>query len=309
MNDVVRSLQGGEGAAQFLKITLANLKKMSKECSNKAAEVDKDFAVWLAYIQELHAATLAGETDVDVKRAANETQLLAAQAQQAANQKTVDAAQEAMETLRETVVTAREAYKKASDESPKGESLNPCLCNMVLTSLGWEVVGQQFVAGLGQTINNALNACIPALVAKLNPVAQVGQAVDIFKSSKDQSGKATGSEEDVSAKGTPSQQPQVLPADYNDPAYAAVGAVADVSTILLAMLTAGKDGGVDWSTARPKPGESKQGAGYVLSMLEFSQGQFKSSNRPPSQKFSTALTQILKVEQSCTSRCLPIDNV
>ena len=125
MNDVVKSLQGGEGAAQFLKITLANLKKMSKECSNKAGEVDKDFTVWLLYIQELHTATVAGETNVDVKRAANETQLLATQAQQTANQKTVDAAQKAMEMLGETMVTAREAYKKASDESPSGESLQP----------------------------------------------------------------------------------------------------------------------------------------------------------------------------------------
>ena len=245
---------------------------MSKECSDKAEEVDKDFTVWLAYIQELHAAILAGETNVDVKRAANQTQLLATQAQQTANQKTLDAAQKAMDTLGDTMATAREAYKKASDESPKGKSLDPYLCNLALTSLGWEVVGQQFVAGLGQTMNNALNACIPALVAKLNPVAQIGQAVDIFKSSTDQSNKANGSKEDVSATGTPSQQPEVLPADHNDPAYAAVGTVADVSTILLAMLTAGKDGGVDWPTAHPKPGESKQGAGYVLSMLEFSQG-------------------------------------
>ena len=136
MNDVVKCLEGGEGAAQFLKITLVNMKKMAKECSDKAEEVDKDFTLWLAYIQKLHAAILAGETNVDVKRAANQTQLLATQAQQTANQKTLDAAQKAMDTLGDTMATAREAYKKASDESPKGKSLDPYLCNLALTSLG-----------------------------------------------------------------------------------------------------------------------------------------------------------------------------
>ena len=135
-------------------------------------------------------------------------------------------------------------------------------------------------------------------MAKINPVAQAEQVIDIFKKPSTDPDKTGGTKgPDVSASGALPQQPQVLPADYNDPAYAAVGTVADVSSILLAILTSGKNGGVDWAAAHPKAGETKQGAGYVLSMLEFSEGQFKPSKNPPSLKFSAALRQIVQVDQ------------
>ena len=121
VNDVIKALGGGQGAAQFLKTTLSNIKSLSKDCSSNAEDVDKRFSDWLGYVQELHAATLAGETDNDIKRAANQTQLLAAQAQQTANEKAVEGAKKAMDELGETLTTTREAYKKASDEFPSGK--------------------------------------------------------------------------------------------------------------------------------------------------------------------------------------------
>lgn len=164
----------------------------------------------------------------------------------------------------------------------------------MLTIAGWTVVGQQFVAGLGQTLNNALNAAIPALVARINPIAQVGEVVDIYEKTQDPQ-KPPQKPDDVAAKGPVPDQPNVQPADYNDPAYKVIGTISDVSSILLSLLTSGKDGGVDWDHAKPKAGDSNHSAGYVLSMLQFSQQNFKSSDRPPSQKLTTALTSILKV--------------
>lgn len=124
-------------------------------------------------------------------------------------------------------------------------------------------------------------------------MAQVGQVVDIF-SNKAKPGEE-GKPSDVAAQGTVPQQPNVLPPDYNDPAYTAVGTVADVASILLAILTSGENGGVDWEGARAKPGEKNQSAGYAVSMLEFALKQFKPSNRPPSQKYVAALKKITQV--------------
>ena len=157
--------------------------------------------------------------------------------------------------------------------------------------LGWDVVGQQFVAGLGQTVNNALNACIPALVARINPVARVGEVVNIYKDAK----KPDGSPADVGAQGTVQQQPSTLPPDYNDPAYKAVTRVANTANVLLSILTGGKDNKVDWEAAKPNPGQKQQGSGFCVRMLDFETTQFESSGKPPSVKFAAALKNALQV--------------
>ena len=96
------------------------MKKEAKECSSKAAEVDKSFSEWLGYIKELHQCCVAKETSNEKQRAANATEMAAKQAQQTANKDTVAAAKKTMNELDGTLEVAREAYKKSSDEFPKG---------------------------------------------------------------------------------------------------------------------------------------------------------------------------------------------
>ncbi|KAI1269761.1 hypothetical protein F5Y18DRAFT_109420 [Xylariaceae sp. FL1019] len=125
VNIVTQCLSAGPEATSQLKMTLASMKSQAKECSGKAAEVDKDFSNWLAYIEELHHCCLAKETSNTKQRTANATQLAAKQAQLEVNKNAAAEAKKVMGDLGETLTVTREAYKKASDEFPKGSYLRP----------------------------------------------------------------------------------------------------------------------------------------------------------------------------------------
>lgn len=58
------------------------------------------------------------------------------------------------------------------------------------------MVDQIIFAGIGQTVDNVLKVFIPAMLARVNPDAQAGQAIEMFKDAK----KHDRSPADVGAK-------------------------------------------------------------------------------------------------------------
>lgn len=168
----------------------------------------------------------------------------------------------------------------------------------------WDILGQQIVGQLADSLTTALNQAIPALVQNLNPIAKAGAITNMA------SGLLKGDKkEDTPAAGQPAPtptQPNVAPnspsstrpKDADDPAYSQVSR----DLIYWDLINADFDtnGGVNWEKARPEAGKADQSISFASKMLEDSKdkfAKFAAGSGDPSKRYTEALATACKVTQ------------
>ena len=165
----------------------------------------------------------------------------------------------------------------------------------------WDILGQQIVGQLADSLTTALNQAIPALVQNLNPIAKAGAITNMA------SGLLKGDKKgDTPAAGQPAPtptQPNVAanspsstrPKDADDPAYSQVS--RDLIYWDLINADFGADGGVNWEKARGEAGKPAQSTSFASKMLENSKKSFAAGSGDPSKKYTEALATASKVTQ------------
>lgn len=163
----------------------------------------------------------------------------------------------------------------------------------------WDLLGQQVVGALADTLNTALNAVIPALVDNMNPIAKVkvaaGLASGLIHGDKQQpqaNGTAAGGVQNVP---TTNSAPPTSPAvtriqDADDPAYAQVA--RDLPFFeLISGIFIGESDGVDWDKAQGEPTKQNQSIAFAAKMLQSSQSSYASlaTSAEPSKTYTQAL--------------------
>ena len=143
---------------------LNSIKAGADDCYEKAKEIDSDFDKWLEHAMELHAACVQTQSSTDEQIYETQLNMAVAQNRFSAAQDSVKFAKGTADKFGKQVDLASEAYKKASDEFPSG----------------WDILGQQVVGALADTLTTALGQLVTSYANNLNPVAQAESGVGAF---------------------------------------------------------------------------------------------------------------------------------
>ncbi|KAK9636720.1 hypothetical protein HCH54_010006 [Aspergillus fumigatus] len=127
---------------------LRSVKKAADECHTRALQMDKKFEEWLWFAADLHSNCVQ-------EQSSSEERLLATKVNMS----------KISEKLGKQLAVASEAYKKASDSFPSS----------------WDILGQQIVGELADTLTTALGQAITAYTSNLNPVARAEKGVEMFE--------------------------------------------------------------------------------------------------------------------------------
>ncbi len=143
---------------------LSSIKAGADDCYEKVKEIDSDFDKWLEHAMELHAACVQTQSSTDEQIYETQLNMAVAQNRFSAAQDSVKFAKDTADKFGKQVDLASEAYKKASDEFPSG----------------WDILGQQVVGALADTLTTALGQLVTSYANNLNPTAQAESGVSAF---------------------------------------------------------------------------------------------------------------------------------
>ncbi|GIK00972.1 hypothetical protein Aspvir_005002 [Aspergillus viridinutans] len=275
---------------------LRSVQKAAEECHARALQMDKKFEEWLWHAADLHSNCVQEESSNEERRLATEVNMSVAQRQFDSQKNTVEEAKKISEKLGKQLDVASEAYKKASDNFPSG----------------WDILGQQIVGELADTLTTALGQAITAYTSNLNPVARAEKGVEMFK---DVVNGGKNAPKDGEAPPTPPPAPpkpkSPLPQFSDDPAYVQVKPAMVYLTVLNALLTSGKDGGVNWDSAVDSPDKPDKTASFTYQMLKDTLDRFEQSvtENPPSQKFLGVLQTATEVADELTQQAAKLKDI
>ncbi|KAI1171833.1 hypothetical protein F4777DRAFT_593418 [Nemania sp. FL0916] len=236
------------------------IKRGAQDCYEKAKKIDEAFEDWLNHAMELHAACVQTQSTTEERLYATQLNMAVAQSRFVDASDAVKFAKETHDKFGKQVQLASDAYKKASDEFPSG----------------WDILGQQVVGALAETVTTALSQVVSAVAFKVNPVAAAKSGMDMF-SDLIHGGKNKSA--DGSAPPTPKAPPapkSMVPKHSVDPAYSTIKKDIIYFDLISKVLTKGKDGGVDWDMAAGTDGTSDRSVYLALAMLKDSQGSYQS---------------------------------
>ncbi len=117
VGDIIAAL-GDRNAAEDIKFHVGTLKKGADRCQESIKEVEQSFDHWLAYVCELHQASVQQEDNTEEMLRANQSHLAAKQAQLSGTKEARDMAKSAVERVGKALDTAEAAFKKAADRFP-----------------------------------------------------------------------------------------------------------------------------------------------------------------------------------------------
>lgn len=165
----------------------------------------------------------------------------------------------------------------------------------------WDILGQQIVGQLADSLTTALNQAIPALVQNLNPIAKAGAVANMASGLI--RGDRKGDPQAAGQPASPPAQPTVAanspsstrPKDADDPAYSQVS--RDLIYWDLVNADFDPDGGVNWEKARGESGKPAQSTSFASKMLENSKNSFTAGSGAPSKRYTEALATACKVNQ------------
>ncbi|KAF4255248.1 hypothetical protein CNMCM8812_001399 [Aspergillus fumigatus] len=245
---------------------LRSVKKAADECHTRALQMDKKFEEWLWFAADLHSNCVQEQSSNEERLLATKVNMSVAQRQFDSQKNTVEEAKKISEKLGKQLDVASEAYKKASDSFPSG----------------WDILGQQIVGELADTLTTALGQAITAYTSNLNPVARAEKGVEMF--------------EDVVNGGKNAQR--VKPAMV-------------YLTVLNALLTSGKDGGVNWESAVDSPDKPDKTASFTSKMLKDTLERFEESatENPHSQKLLEVLQTATEVANAVTEEAAKLKDI
>ena len=168
----------------------------------------------------------------------------------------------------------------------------------------WDLLGQQIVGQLADSLTTALNQAITALVDNLNPIAKAkavaGLASGLIhgneKEKANEAPSTNGNADAPAADRHISSPAATRPKDADDPAYNQ--AARDLPFFELVNGTfIGDDGGIDWDKAKGEPGKANQSIVFAAKMLQSSKTAFESlaTSAEPSKTYSGALATACEV--------------
>lgn len=154
--------------------------------------------------------------------------------------------------------------------------------------LSCDILGQQIVEQLADSLTTALNQTIPDLASILSPAAKDTEFTDM---AREIIGNNAASDDSVAPTAT-------SPKDAADPAYNQVGRDLIYWDLINAVFI-GTDGGIDWNKAKEEGGKF---VAFAAKMLGNSQQSFASfaTSAEPSQQYRAALETVCKVSHSIT---------
>ncbi|RMJ18622.1 hypothetical protein CDV36_001733 [Fusarium kuroshium] len=249
--------------------TLDTLHRSSVDCYESARAIDQKLETWLYHTCELYLACIAAQGSNEDQLSVNEIEKAVARASIDYQKQTGDEAKSATRNLEKSLEAAIEAYKKASDDFPTG----------------WDILGQQIVEQLADSLTTALNQTIPTLVSNLSPVSKSSAFTDMARG-------IIGNKSAVLDNGVAPTGPSATNAD---PAYNQVGRDLIYWDLINAVFIS-SDGGIDWDKAKGEAGKPSPPA-FAAKMLGNSQQSFASlaTSAEPSQQYRAALETVCKI--------------
>ncbi|GFF59266.1 hypothetical protein IFM51744_09854 [Aspergillus udagawae] len=275
---------------------LRSVKKAADECHTRALQMDKKFEEWLWFAADLHSNCVQEQSSNEERRLATEVNMSVAQRQFDSQKNTVEEAKKISEKLGKQLDVASEAYKKASDSFPSG----------------WDILGQQIVGELADTLTTALGQAITAYTSNLNPVARAQKGVEMFEDVVNGGKNAPkNGEAPPPPPPAPPKPKSPLPQYSDDPAYVQVKPAMVYLTLLNALLTSGKDGGVNWDSAVDSPDKPDKTASFTSKMLKDTLERFEQSatEDPPSQKLLGVLQTATEVANEITKEAAKLKDI
>lgn len=168
----------------------------------------------------------------------------------------------------------------------------------------WDVVGQQIVAQLTDSLTTALNQAIPALVDSLNPVANAkkfaslaGSLIHGNEREKPNEASSTNGDAGAPAADRYISSPAITrPKDADDPAYNQ--AARDLPFFeLVNGVFIGDTGGINWDKAKGEPRKANLSIAFAAKMLQSSKTVFASlaTSAESSKTYNAALATACEV--------------
>ncbi|PKK55219.1 hypothetical protein CI102_9 [Trichoderma harzianum] len=261
-----------QAAKTQLASRLIMIKVAADDCYDKVKEIDEKFERWLLHCMELHAACMQTQSTNAERLSTTERNMAVAQAFFDKKKTTVDETREITQNFAKQVEAATETFKRASDAYPSG----------------WGILGQQIVGSLVETATTAVRLTVKAFAFGLSPVAS---SVDMFHN------LVHGGENAPPNPPTSSAPKPTEPPHAEDLANLYILKSIPYFEQLNAILTKGKNGGVNWADASGKDGRAAQSSYYVKSMLqsEFDDFRTVASRMNPSQTLLSAFVVALKI--------------
>ncbi|KAG8627985.1 hypothetical protein KVT40_003858 [Elsinoe batatas] len=264
VRDILMLLSDNEAATNMLSPTVSNLRRISETCQDTARKLESQFSTCLGMLCELHACCAQVFTEGAEMQAANQLQLAAMQTQLPAD------------GGKAQMMTASDTYNASLS------LLNKSLLSAVnAVASDWPSLLQEFTGGLSKSSSTATEATIASLIEFASANTQSPANAQIFdgKSGSVQGG-SIGSPRPIStspATIVPPTSPNVLIADWRDPAYALSGSCAVMVGLALSVVFGGDSHSVDWSTLQARVSGAPNGISAVLSMLQGMQESFTPS--------------------------------
>ncbi|KAH1326432.1 hypothetical protein KXX47_009398 [Aspergillus fumigatus] len=275
---------------------LRSVKKAADECHTRALQMDKKFEEWLWFAADLHSNCVQEQSSNEERLLATKVNMSVAQRQFDSEKNTVEEAKKISEKLGKQLDVTSEAYKKASDSFPSG----------------WDILGQQIVGELADTLTTALGQAITAYTSNVNPVARAEKGVEMFEDVVNGGKNAPkNGEAPPPPPPAPPKPKSPLPQYSDDPAYVQVKPAMVYLTVLNALLTSGKDGGVNWESAVDSPDKPDKTASFTSKMLKYTLERFEESatENPPSQKLLEVLQTATEVANAVTEEAAKLKDI
>ncbi|KAH1628851.1 hypothetical protein KXX39_004197 [Aspergillus fumigatus] len=275
---------------------LRSVKKAADECHTRALQMDKKFEEWLWFAADLHSNCVQEQSSNEERLLATKVNMSVAQRQFDSQKNTVEEAKKISEKLGKQLDVASEAYKKASDSFPSG----------------WDILGQQIVGELADTLTTALGQAITAYTSNLNPVARAEKGVEMFEDVVNGGKNAPkNGEAPPPPPPAPPKPKSPLPQYSDDPAYVQVKPAMVYLTVLNALLTSGKDGGVNWESAVDSPDKPDKTASFTSKILKDTLERFEESatENPHSQKLLEVLQTATEVANAVTEEAAKLKDI
>ncbi|KAL7910526.1 hypothetical protein GGI35DRAFT_370736 [Trichoderma velutinum] len=254
--NVVNILMDEQAARTQLAPQLNMIKVAADDCYNKAKEIDETFERWLLHCMELHAACIQTQSTNEERLSTTEMHMAVTQTLFDSQKSTVDETTKITQDFAKQVEAATETFKRASKAYPTG----------------WDILGQQIVGSLVDTVTTAAGLAVKAFACSINPVAS---GVVMFHNLVHGGKNAPPNGEAAPVPPTPSAPKPTERPHAEDPANAYIIKDMVYFDVLNALLSKGKNGGVNWEDAAGKDGRAAQSTYYVKSMLESEFDSFK----------------------------------
>ncbi|KAF2226865.1 hypothetical protein BDZ85DRAFT_316320 [Elsinoe ampelina] len=282
VRDILVLLSDNEAATKMLIPTASKLIRVSDTCQETARKLESQFSNCLGMLCELHACCAQASTADAQMQAANQLQLAALQTQLP------------QDGGKSQMVTAAATYNASLS------FLNKSLLSAVsAVASDWPSVLQELTGCLSKSSSTATEATIASLIEFATANTQSPANAQVFdgKSGSVQGG-SIGSPGPISTSAAsivPPTTPNVLIADWRDPAYALSGSCAVIIGLALSVVFGGDDHSVAWSTLQAKVSGAPNGIGAVLSMLQGMRESFTPSTGAAGVMLQDVLAQTTQV--------------